>query len=72
MLFCWRSNCEDHTGEKVGPLFTWLDLNEIANLISEKGINRNHESILTIDTCVTSAHPTRENEEKHFSKWHKL
>ena len=38
VLFCWRSNCEDCTGEMVGPLFTWTDLNEIANLINEEGI----------------------------------
>ena len=33
----------------VGPLFTWTDLNEIANLIIEKGINCNFKSILAID-----------------------
>ena len=62
MLFCWRSNCEDFTGEMVGPLFTWTDLNEIATSISEKGINHNFESILTIDSFVTSTHPSHGNE----------
>ena len=52
----------------------WLDLylpgqtNEIANLISEKGINHNFESILTIDSFVTLTHPTHGNEAKTLFK----
>ena len=41
VLCCWRTNCEDCTGEIVGPLFTWTDLNEIALLIKVRGIKCN-------------------------------
>ena len=56
VLFCWKSNSEDCTGEVVGPLFTWTDW----------GINCNYESTLTTDWFVT--HPTHGNEEKAFFK----
>ena len=52
----------------VGPLFTWKDLNETANLISEKGINHNYQSIFTIDSFVASTHPTHGNEAKTLFK----
>ena len=52
----------------VGLLFTSTDLNEIANLINERGINCNYESFLTIDSFVTSTHPTHENKAKTFFK----
>ena len=39
-------------------------MNEIANLINEKGINGNYESISTIDSFIASTHPTHGNEEK--------
>ena len=68
VLFCWISNCEDCTGEIVGPSFTWTDLNEITNLINEKGVNCNYESILTIDSFVTSTYPTHGNAAKLLFK----
>ena len=52
----------------VGPLFTWTDLNKIANLISKKEIIHNYESILTIDSFLTSTHPTHGNEAKTLFK----
>ena len=68
VLFCGRSNCEDYIGEMVGPLFTWTDLNKITNLINERGINCNYESISAIDSFVTSTHQTHGNEAKTFFK----
>ena len=50
----------------------WMDLNVIPNLINERGINCYYESILNIDSFVTSAHPTHGNEAKTFSNRHKL
>ena len=64
LLFCWKSNCEDCTGEVVGPLFTWTNLNIIANLIKERGINYNYDSILTIGSFIKSKHPSHGNEAK--------
>ena len=52
----------------VGPLFTWTDLNKIANLINKRGINCNYKSTLTIDSFVISTHPTHGNEAKAFFK----
>ena len=42
------------------------------DLIKEREINSNYESILTIDSFVTSTHPTWGYEAKIFLKWHKL
>ena len=58
-------NC---TGILVEPLFTWTDLNEIANLINKKGINCNYQSLLAIDSCVTSTHSSHGNTAKMFFK----
>ena len=35
LLYCWRSKCEDCTGEMVLPLFTCSNLNEIINSIND-------------------------------------
>ena len=72
VLFCWRSNSEDCTGEMVGPLFTWTYLNEIANLINEKGISCNYELVLTIDSFSHQHTQHMKMRQKYFSKWYKL
>ena len=48
VLFYQRSNCDDSIGELIRPLFTWMDLNEISNMIKECRLNRNYEFILTL------------------------
>ena len=68
VLLCWRSNSKDCTGEVVGPLFNWEDLNGIANMINKRGINCSYEFILTIGSYVTSTHPTHGHEEKTYFK----
>ena len=68
VLFCCGSNCEDCKGEVVNLLFIWTDLNKIANLINKRGINCNYESILTIDSFITSTHQAYDNKAKTFFK----
>ena len=71
ILFCWKSNCKDSNWEVIGPLFTWIDLNEIENLIKERWMDFLMSTFQQLNHLSHQDTPHMETKQKCFLKWHK-